>query len=206
MHDVKVKFSPKSVLSLHVCMTFFRSGYSSFAFVRPEKASYITDVVNQMLLLCLWIYRGNHIETVGVRAPTRTLPVGTRTCNPHGFTLQNGPRNREFGSEMGEIHSISMFFTKLNVSHSFLDKKTRSWGRLKARGYEHAYPYPTREYPYPRPVRVRPTRAIPNLSARKIFKKPSRRSSRCCVSKACYSVYAPRQQYQKSIFSHAKQV
>ena len=69
---------------------------------------------------------------------SRCLPipelVGTHTRDPHGFTRQNKPKNMENSGEMGEIHPISMIFTKLAVSHSVLHQKTCSWACFEGRG------------------------------------------------------------------------
>jgi hypothetical protein len=51
-------------------------------------------------------------------------PMETLTCDSHGFTCKNEPKNMENSGEMGEIHLILMIFTKLAASHSFLHQKT----------------------------------------------------------------------------------
>jgi hypothetical protein len=54
---------------------------------------------------------------------------------------ENASNNAKFGGEMSEIHSISMIFTKMTVSHSILHLNSRSWVSFNGNGYVNFYLY-----------------------------------------------------------------
>ena len=51
------------------------------------------------------------------------------------YPLKMHPKNAKFGGEMSEIHSISMIFTKMTVSHSILPLNSCSWVSFNGNWY-----------------------------------------------------------------------
>ena len=56
-----------------------------------------------------------------------------------GLPTKNVSKNAKHSGEMSEIHSISMIFTKLTVSHSILHQNSCSWARFKGYWYVNCY-------------------------------------------------------------------
>jgi len=66
-----------------------------------------------------------------------------------GLPTKNVSKNEKNGIGMSDIHSISMIFTKLTVSHSILHQNSCSWAYFKGYGYFNCnlYPYPSEFLP-----------------------------------------------------------
>lgn len=59
-----------------------------------------------------------------------------------GLPAKDSSKNANNGGKMSEIHSISMIFTKLTVSHSILHQNSCFWACFKGHEYVNCYLYP----------------------------------------------------------------
>ena len=74
---------------------------------------------------------------------------GPITTTRMDFPTKTASKNAKNGIGMSEIHSISMIFTKLTVSHSILHQNSCSWACFKGYGYVNCYLYPYPSYFFP---------------------------------------------------------
>jgi len=100
-------------------------------------------------------------KPIGIQSSTHTQIHGGFYPWPHGYTLQNEPLFVQNGQELNELWAKQLFFFVLLITQLYLTVLDEQRLDLKLAGRRISTHTRTRKYPYPWPIWVMKTHAIP---------------------------------------------